>query len=1343
MPRFDYKPAAAALSLALLVGATGAYSSSPTGRVFSLVSSSRSRIEVRFELPAWRLEASELGGESFTRVEADRAEDLLVPGYPRLPAYKVVVAVPPGCTISPGWSAGPVRRVNAGRLIPALPAPRDEENESANTSIPAYTSTFDPQADWPSPAVAVSGLSRLRDYQVAEIEVYPFAYRAANGTLQVFENLTITLDLALAQASPEQSFTPSQEPEYESVYRETILNYEQASGWKIPRERSAARLAASPFDGGEAWVRIEIDSSGMYALTGSQLALTGVATAGIDPSSLRLYSGGNRMLNEDPAAARPSLDELRVRVTGAADGRFEAADSLIFYAESLDRFVTGITGAITSLRHRYANRAVYWLTWGGEVQAGLRMNAPAPPAQSRAPFETAEVWHHFEGNSAYAAQEDFSGTAINPAPDYWYWDDPADLGGAIRRDFNLMEGISAGGNYLRYEMYGRGISYPASFTVMLNGGLIESSSNREIAARTSGWLPLPAGLLTPTANEFTLNAAGQRLGFFEIRADTRLSLVTAGQLTFHETRYFISPSYILQAPSPAVEVYDITDPDQPTVITLRGNSDGTLGFTASGSGNQVRSFVAVAAGGYRRPLRFEPARPEIQVSGGAEYVVIAPRELLQPARQLAAMRASRYSTLTAAVEDIYDLYALGPADPAALRNFLAEAFDTWQVRPRFVVLLGDGHVDFRGNTVQGRSRPDYILPFVTNRDLALEEWFARFGAGDLPQLSLGRIPVQSLAEAQVVLDKIAAYEAGMDAGEWSRRVVLVADDGYVQGRDCDPVTNHVPGSELLDSLVPGEFERRKVYLDAYPFDPPGIGTRKPAANQDLLAWWNRGALLVNYLGHGDNLNWAQERVFQSERDVPLLANGYRLPLVLNSSCSIGHFDDYQTQAMAERLLTHPGGGAVAVFAGTRVTFAFQNLALNRLFVEGLFSSPGRPIGLTHLEARIGLAGSDRGNAERYAIFGDPALILHTPSRKLVVEADPGGRLAGGSKVQFSGRVENAEGRIDGTFSGVAGIKFVATGRPVDISYQCRWIGNNLTRQVTYEREPVVLFSGPVTVSGGAFSGTFVLPARLVGSVPADSTDLGQGMFIGYSTSEAADAAGASAKLTLASGSVALADSAAPRIRVFSSGREIADGDRVSRSDRLELVISDENGISTTDRPGEQLTVEVDEGLTWSADLTPLFSYRRDSYQEGTVEVDLSRVANGLHGFRFRATDNALNTARLELMLYVAESAGRLTLTNVVNYPNPFRDETAICFETNRPAEVLIRIFTVAGRPVRELRAHLPTAGFHNVEWDGRDEYQQKVANGVYLYKIICKANGNESFSDIEEVAAVGKALLSR
>jgi hypothetical protein len=338
-------------------------------------------------------------------------------------------------------------------------------------------------------------------------------------------------------------------------------------------------------------------------------------------------------------------------------------------------------------------------------------------------------------------------------------------------------------------------------------------------------------------------------------------------------------------------------------------------------------------------------------------------------------------------------------------------------------------------------------------------------------------------------------------------------------------------------------------------------------------------------------------------------------------------------------------------------------------------------------------------------------------------------------------VESPGGGAEGSFSGVAKVKFLLSGRPVDIAYQCTGSSGLLNRNISFERSSTVLFDGPVTVAGGAFSGSFVLPLSLSGEVPVDTMQGAVGLFSAYATSDEYDAAGAGEKIALSLTGGTSSDSSAPVIKLFSAGRELADGDRISRDRPLVISLSDQSGINTTGRPGEQLTIEVDGGNTWSADLTELFSYERDSYQQGTVEVSLDRVPDGLHSFRFRAVDNALNASRLELMLNVAASGGTLMLSQVLNYPNPFSENTSICFEVNQAADVLIRIFTVAGRPVKQLRTFVPTAGFQTVDWDGTDEYKQKVANGVYLYKITCKSVSDISSS--EEVEAVGKALLSR
>lgn len=1274
----------------------------------------------------------------YYRVNCPEGEYVLESGFPDLPQFKTTVALPPGAVITPGWNVLSSRVVNSGDILPVQPV-RSEQDELPLAT--RYADSLLAGGGYFPLQVEALGPMSLRDFTVAEIIVRPFAWDLRNGTLKVTESLEVSLNFAADGLPTGIVTTGATEKLFEPLYRNLLLNYEQASGWRNrPGPRVSLLAAAGPFDNGGEWAEVRIDSSGMYSLTGAQLEQAGIASGQIETASLRLFTGGNAMLDQNRIGLQPELREVAVTVLDGGDGRLDSDDTILFYGRSTDRFTVSNTGVISYKRHRYENHATYWLNWSSGTGGVRRIPATSATDNGAVPFSTAERWLHFEGNTEYLALELYTnGPVRNPAPDYWGWVLDQDQSGLISRSFSIP-GVPSGENHrLRYQIYGRGTQFSDTWSTSLNQATLENGSNRTVQAYTSGWLTIPAGSLNQTTNNFTLAAQGQYLGWYELRAELPLAIENGSQQEFHRRRLEFNQSFSFAAAETLV-LYEVTDPESPARIPE--GSAGVFHAPAANSFIQPRSYVAVAGNGYRIPLTVERYQPAgLQASGGAEYLIITAKKLEAQAAELASMRQQRFSTKVVNVEDIYAEFSLGPADPVAVRNFLYHAYNNWAVRPQIVVFFGDGHVDYRGVTTVGAGRANHLLPWVNEKDIAVEEWFVRFDTTGLPQLATGRIPVKTVAEARIVLDKITAYEQGRDAGEWSRRVVLVADDGYLSGRKCDNVRNHVPGSELIDSLLPDALVRRKIYLDSYPFDPPGIGTRKPGANQDLLNWWNRGALLINYLGHGSNLHWAQERVFDGESDVALLNNGYRLPLVLNSSCSIGHFDDYRQEAMAERILLKSGGGAIAVFAGTRVTFAFQNQALNRKFVEYLFADESLPLGIIHLQSRLALASGDRGNAERYTILGDPALILHRPSRELVVSPAGGQRIVPGAKVDFNGTVNSPGGGVDGGFSGVARVKFVLTGQPVDIAYQCKSSGVQTNRNISFERTPSVLFDGPVTVAGGAFSGSFVLPVSLTGELPADSLQGAQGLFVAYATSEAADAAGAGARIAMPLTGVALNDTAAPVIRVLSAGRELADGDRVSQNEPLTLVVSDQSGINTTGRPGEQMTVEVDGGTTWSADLTGLFSYNRDSYQEGTAEIMLNRVPRGLHSFRFRAVDNALNVSRLELMLNVSQSAGALVLSEVVNYPNPFSEKTSICFEINQPAEVLIRIFTVAGRPVKQLRTFATTAGFHTVDWNGTDEYKQKVANGVYLYKIICKSTAENTSS--EEVEAVGKALLSR
>jgi flagellar hook assembly protein FlgD len=74
------------------------------------------------------------------------------------------------------------------------------------------------------------------------------------------------------------------------------------------------------------------------------------------------------------------------------------------------------------------------------------------------------------------------------------------------------------------------------------------------------------------------------------------------------------------------------------------------------------------------------------------------------------------------------------------------------------------------------------------------------------------------------------------------------------------------------------------------------------------------------------------------------------------------------------------------------------------------------------------------------------------------------------------------------------------------------------------------------------------------------------------------------------------------------------------------------------------------------------------------------------------------------------------------------------------AEAQIKIFTLSGRLIRTLENFSAQPGFNMLEWDGQDADGDRLANGVYLYKIIATQQQNDAKLRAEEI---GKLVVQR
>ncbi|MBX2973922.1 MAG: hypothetical protein KF797_12525 [Flavobacteriales bacterium] len=218
----------------------------------------------------------------------------------------------------------------------------------------------------------------------------------------------------------------------------------------------------------------------------------------------------------------------------------------------------------------------------------------------------------------------------------------------------------------------------------------------------------------------------------------------------------------------------------------------------------------------------------------------------------------------------------------------------------------------------------------------------------------------------------------------------------------------------------------------------------------------------------------------------------------------------------------------------------------------------------------------------------------------------------------------------------------------------------------------------------------------------------------------------------------------PLLDVTFDGIHILDGDIISARPEIEISLNDENTVMLLDSPAD--TAQFKIFLT-----RPGRPIERVFFRDGQGNEALQFFpANGPENearimYRPRLTDDGKYLLTVQAMDLSRNASGdhdykvsfevinRSTITEVLNYPNPFTTNTRFVFTLTGitvPTYMKIQIMTVTGRVVREVKMHElgPMRVGRNITdfaWDGTDEFGDRLARGVYLYRVIAQINGED------------------
>jgi len=278
----------------------------------------------------------------------------------------------------------------------------------------------------------------------------------------------------------------------------------------------------------------------------------------------------------------------------------------------------------------------------------------------------------------------------------------------------------------------------------------------------------------------------------------------------------------------------------------------------------------------------------------------------------------------------------------------------------------------------------------------------------------------------------------------------------------------------------------------------------------------------------------------------------------------------------------------------------------------------------------------------------------------------------------------------------------------------------------------VLFRGQAKVEQGQFAIKFIVPKDIsYGGADARVSV--------YFWGRDGDGAGYRSGLRVGGTGALVADTQGPQISIGFKDRHFASGEYVGANPILRVQISDSlSGVNIAGDIGHKITMVLDGREEERKDLTEFFNYEEGSYTSGSLEYQLFNLAEGSHTVQVKAWDNSNNSGIATATFFVVASR-ELKISDVVNFPNPFRDRTDFTFLISRDAEVTVSIYTLAGRLVKKITTQA-VSNFNAIPWDGCDEDGDELANGVYLYRIVARGQGSDGQVTAE---AIGKLVIAR
>ena len=937
------------------------------------------------------------------------------PGYPKLPATRLLLAIPPDVKLNNtdiSVHTGFLQTRNGVKL------PVDKKLQSTHNNL------------YPSVLARIEMDGFIRSQRVITLALYPVQYNIQTRILQSYTSLTVTIPFQSQLSKLEQGaklnpiLSNSQQRLNSNRHSLThhIHNYSEYSkifaGFQTntPSYIQNGNIPSAPAAPGidqsnQTRYKLYIDKTGIYSVSASSLQTDwNIDIIGVDPQKIHLSHADQK---------------IPIYVSGAGDGSFDAHDAIFFLAH-------GTTDPDSPYpKNAYTLWNVYWLTISSDRQLSSRIpqidvspsDATAvqvPTFRSRVVFEEDHLTNNLEFVDPDVVSDGDKHKWFD-ALDFWYWDgikNASDIG-ELRHEFLLHDIAKSFDAPQIHVVLQGGTPAPHEILASVNGVKIDLAkwdlqSQITLSRNLRVWNNLKdasqgeKNILSLTRVDSTFEEDTKRYPYHiylnRFWVDyTRLFLAVDDELRFgtpiktmgeeekkgriHQFRIdaFLDPQITvfetdgntLTAKLQGVDIQRQTVNDEMrnrlkelNSGDLRGVPNNTYSAIFQIPDTRTTEFIAVSNSALRKPPKIETIQPSDlrNTLNGVDYLILTHSTYREQADRLANWRSTPqgggHRTKVVDINDVYNTFGDGRVHPIWIKNFLTYAYHNWTPPALlYMVILGDGTFDFRGIDKDIYSEPPELTGYIPTHYIttdsfgrtSTDHWYATVsGHDEFVDFYLGRITIETEDEANAVIDKIINYESNRPNGAWRRRIISVADD------EVNNPGDHIfkkSLNEIAKNHTRLGYETIEIYLedviDEVEANPDQFPGSLPrhVAKDRIINALGEGAAIAQYAGHGGRIVWAHEAIFGNASVDKVKETGH-LPFMLVLSCYNGYFDEPGEPSMAEKLLRKERGGIMGMLSATRLTYGSGNEDLNQIIFDMLFQRNIRQLGPLSFDSKL-------------------------------------------------------------------------------------------------------------------------------------------------------------------------------------------------------------------------------------------------------------------------------------------------------------------------------------------------------------------------------------------------------